>query len=324
MARRRNPLAQALTAGFTLGYLWTTARLPLALNRWCTVQAARALASLVPRVRRVTMENIDRAYGDTLTPQEKKALYRGAIDNVAIVAAEFAHLPKVARGEVSARITIIGEEHVAPDQGYLCIGAHLGNWELLAPFMAERGLKVAEVVRSFDNPRVDAAIDGIRQTGGVVTIPKDNAGADIIRHLKSGYMVGVLVDQSPRDSAVPVTFFGHPCWATIAPVMVAVRARVPVLPVSLTRNPDNSYTLQFYPTIEMERSGDARGDLVRNSQRCQDAIEAIVRAHPEQWLWLHRRWKERPRLAAEWERKLARDREKASRAGAPQENEETT
>lgn len=321
MARRRNPLVQALTTGFTLGFIHLTGALPLSFNRWCALRGGRVLARLVPRVHRVVWENIDRAYGDTLSRAEKKQIYQGAIDNVALVAAEFAHLPRVARGEVSAQISVIGRELVEPGQAYLCIGSHLGNWELMAPYMAHSGCKVAEVVRPFDDPRVDRAIDGIRRAGGVETIPKDNAGKDIVRCLKDGYMVGVLVDQSPRDSAVPVTFFGQPCWATIAPVMIAVRAKVPVLPVALFRNDDLTYTLQFFPPIDMERTGDLRGDLVRNSQRCQDAIEAIVRAHPEQWLWLHRRWKERPRLAAEWARRAARD---ASRTGgaSPAEQEE--
>ncbi len=308
MARRRNPLVQALATGFTLTFLAVSRRLPLSWNRWLALRVGRLDAPLVPRVRKVTRENIDRAYGDSLSQTEKARLFRGAIDNVALVASEMAHIPTMHGGALGAQVTVVGEEHIKPGVGHLCIGAHLGNWELAGPFMAQTGLKVAEVVRPFDDPRMDRAIDGIRRANDVLTIPKDNAGKEIIRVLKEGYMVGVLIDQSPRDSAVPVTFFDQPCWATIAPVMIAVRAKVPILPLSVARNPDHSYTLRFYPTIEMERSKDLRADLVKNSQRCQDAIERIVRAHPEQWLWLHRRWKERPRLAEEWARKTAKDK----------------
>jgi len=140
----------------------------------------------------------------------------------------------------------------------------------------------------------------------VVTIPKEGGGRDVIRLLREGYLVGVLIDQQPRDSAVPVTFFGQPCWGTIAPVMAAIRARVPVYPIGMARNADGRYTLRFYPALDMTRSSDLRQDLVTNSQRCQDAIEHIIRTHPEQWLWLHRRWKPRERLASEWEARSRR------------------
>jgi Kdo2-lipid IVA lauroyltransferase/acyltransferase len=312
MARRRNPLVQALTTGFTLAFIHVSGRLPLAFNRWVALRVGRLLSHLVPRVRRVTMENLDRAYGDTITAEEKKAICRGAIDNVALVAAEFAHLPKMAREDAGGPITVEGMEAVEAGQGYFCIGAHFGNWELMAAIIARNGFKVAEVVRPFDDPRVDRAIDGIRRASGVTTIPKDNAGKDILRLLKEGWIVGVLVDQSPRESAVPVTFFDAPCWATVAPAMTAARARVPILPVVLFRNPEGGHTLKFFPPMKMERTRNLREDLVRNSQRCQDVIESVVREHPEQWLWLHRRWKARPRLAEEWEKKAAQDKRRAN------------
>ena len=310
MARRRNPVVQALTTAFTVGFIRVGGRIPLALSRPCAVFVGRVLTLLVPRVRRVTRENLERAYGDSLGDAEKARICRGAIDNVSLVAAEFGHIPRLDSSALGRNIEVAGVELLDPDQGYLCIGAHLGNWELAAPIMARKGLKIAEVVRPFDDPRMDRVIDGVRTSNGLTTIPKDNAGKEITRLLKDGYLVGVLIDQSPRESAVPVTFFDAPCWATIAPVMIAVRAKVPILPISVVRRPDYGYTLRFHAPIEMVRRGNLREDLVVNSQRCQDAVEAVVREHPEQWLWLHRRWKERPRLAEEWARKTARDEQK--------------
>ncbi len=295
MPRRRNPIARAATA-------WS----PLWLNRAIARPVGRMLACLVPRVRKVTLANLDRAYGSELTPREKSGIYWGAIDNLAMVAAEFSHVNVLAR--IEGLVTVKGIEHIEEKRGYLCIGAHLGNWELMGPLMATGCKhKVAEVVRPFDDPRVDRAIDAIRTSAGVRTIPKDGAGKEVMAVLKEGYLVGILVDQSPRDNGVPVTFFGSPCWATVAPVMIAVRAKAPILPVALTRNPGGGFVLQFLPPIEIERTGDFRADLVRYSQRCQDAIEALVRETPEQWLWLHRRWKERPRLADEWKHRTSKD-----------------
>jgi KDO2-lipid IV(A) lauroyltransferase len=90
--------------------------------------------------------------------------------------------------------------------------------------------------------------------------------------------------------------------------MIAVRAKMPVVPVALTRKAGGGYVLRFYEPISMVRTGNLRDDLVNYSQACQDALERMVRENPEQWLWLHRRWKARPQLAAEWDRKPVHER----------------
>ncbi|MBX3175923.1 MAG: lysophospholipid acyltransferase family protein [Candidatus Hydrogenedentes bacterium] len=306
---RRSRLARAVVAGATRAFIAVTSRTPLKLNRAIAVCGGRALARCVPRVYRVARANLELAYGDSLSGPEKHRILRGCVDNLALVAAEFGHLQSLAREQGAGRaLTVEGAEFIERGRGYLCIGAHLGNWELMAPCMAASGYPVAEVVRPFDDPGVDRVIDGIRTAGGIVTIPKDRAGGEILNRLKAGYLVGILADQSPRDNGVPVTFFGAPCWATVGPVMIAVRAKVPVVPVALVRRADGGYVLRFYPPITMSRTGDLRADLRENTQKCQDAIEAMVREYPAQWLWLHRRWKERPRLAREWAAREKRDR----------------
>lgn len=309
MPRRRGFLVRAFVSGVTLAYLRVAAWTPLGLNRAVARPLGRILALMVPRVRRVAFANLDRAYGDRLDRAEKQRIFRGAVDNAARVAAEFPHLAALAGSGDTGIVTVEGAELLEPGQGYLCLVAHIGNWELMGPFMATScGLPVAGVVRPLDDPRVNRAIDRIRTSGNVTTIPKDRAAGEVLRLLKEGYVVGILADQSPRDNGVPVTFFGSPCWATVAPAMIAFRARVPVVPASLTRIEGGRYRLRIRPPIVMERTGNLRADLIRNSQRCQDAIEEMVRESPEQWLWMHRRWKERPRLAEEWRRRAARDK----------------
>ena len=303
MARRRNPVSGAVAAGFTLAYLRISRCLPVAVNRAIAVPVGRLLARLVPRVRRVALANLDLAYGDTLSGEEKERIFRGVVDNVSLLAAEFSQISRIAEAEPGTVVTVEGADFLEKDKGYICIGAHLGNWELMGPSMAAHGFKVAAVVREFDNPRVNRLIDGIRRSGKVTTIPKDNGGREIIRLLREGTLVGILIDQSPRENGVPVTFFGAPCWATVAPAMIAVRAKTSVVPVALTRKPEGGYRLRFYEPIVMTRTGNLRADLVNYTQACQDALERMVRENPEQWLWLHQRWKARPRLADEWARK---------------------
>lgn len=308
MARRWNALRAPLAAGFTILFLRVSRRLPLGFNRRLALTGGRLLARLVPRVRKVAMANLDLAYGNTISREEKDRIYRGVLDNLALLAAEFSRIGAIARGETGQSIEVLGAEFLQKGQGYVCIGAHLGCWELMGPSMAAQGFKVAAVVREFDHPGVNRVIDEIRRSGNVTTIPKDLGGPELVRRLREGYLLGILVDQSPRESGVPVTFFGKPCWATVAPAMIAVRAKMPVVPVALTRKLDGNYRLRFYEPLTMERTGNLRVDLVNYTQACQDALERMIRETPEQWLWLHRRWKERPRLAAEWNRKSDQER----------------
>lgn len=293
------------TASIVFGRL--TARLPLALARSLGRFAGSAAYYLVPRVRHVTHQNLSNAYRETLAPSDLRRIARGAAQNVGIVAAEFTRIPKLGPDTVDDYVQFVGLEHLKKGRGAFLVGAHLGNWEWMAPALTAKGLSVAEVVRPLDDPRLNRFVDATRSAQGVRTIDKEGSGNEIMRLLKEGWVVGVLADQSPREAAVPVTFFGRTCWATVAPAMVATRAKAPIHIVTMARNERGSYTMTLSPPIELSRTGNLREDLVRITQRCQDHIEAEVRNHPEQWLWLHRRWKERPRLQADWQARAARD-----------------
>ena len=317
-----------------LSLRWWAARLSILairLLRALPLPAARRLMTalghiayyLVPRVRRVGRRNLDLAYGDTIDNAAKTRILHGAVANVAQVAAELVHMPRLARGNggdgpVYARgwlpsglvrgsrssftdhVAIEGIEHVDLTRGLLCIGGHLGNWEWMAAAMASTGHRVAEVVRPLDDPALNTVVDELRTGGGITTIPKDDAGREIIRLIREGWLVGLLIDQSPRRNGAPTQFFGQPCWSTIAPAMIAARTKAPVHVVSMLRAAPGRYTLRFLPALDLVRTGDLRRDLVENTQRCQDAFERVVREHPEQWLWFHRRWKHREHLAREW------------------------
>jgi KDO2-lipid IV(A) lauroyltransferase len=200
----------------------------------------------------------------------------------------------------------VGAEHLDPERGGLLVGAHLGNWEWMATVIRGLGFETAEVVRPLDDPVLNAYVERVRRSRGVYTIDKEGAGAEIMRLLREKWVVGVLADQSPRMSAVPVTFFGQPCWATIAPAMVACRMHLPIYVVTMTRGPAGRYTVKISSPVLLDAPGDLRERLVAITQRCQDILEAEIRKCPEQWLWLHRRWKRRPRLEAEWRERTLR------------------
>ena len=300
-------LADHVLSLFTIGFLRVSAALPIAFVRAFAVGIGRVALFLLPRLHRVGMQNLDLAYGDTLSSAEKRRVLRGAMDNMALVAAEFSRLPLLAGQGSVPWVDVEGVEQVDLARGGILISGHLGNWEFMASAVARHGVKIAEVVRPLRHPRVNEIVDATRRAGGFDTIPKAKAAVEVFRRMRAGELVGVLIDQAPRESAVPVTFFGKPCWATAAPVIFAVRGKAPVHLAVMRRKPDGRYALRVSPAITLTRSGDFRQDLLENSQRLQDALEAEIRENPEQWLWFHRRWKARPQLEAEWNARAKRD-----------------
>ncbi|MDX9974862.1 MAG: lysophospholipid acyltransferase family protein [FCB group bacterium] len=303
------------TAIATVAFAGITKALPLPVARSVGKLLGRIAYHLVPRVRRDAYANIDTAYGETLTSAEKRRILLHATENLGIVAAEFSHIPEIPKLLESGAITVEGFDLLDRSKGIMFAGAHLGNWEWMAPLLTALGLNVAEVVRPLNDELLNRLVDRTRQSLGTVTLGKANAGNELLRLLKEGWVSGVLADQSPTSSAVPVTYFGRPCWATIAPVMVALRAKIPVHPICMVRQPNGDYRLIISPPLTFTRTGNLHADLVENSQLVQDAIETLVRAYPGQWLWLHRRWKPRPRLEQEWQARTNKPSHKQSENG---------
>lgn len=308
-------IPRAVNAIVARAFLHLTSHLPLTACRAIGAALAPLAYYLVPRVRRVAMKNLDRAYGDSLTRREKKAIVKGAITNACTVAAEFSHLAKLAGPLLEDQVELHGREHLDGLNACVIIGGHLGNWEWMAPVLQAHGYRMAEIVRPLDNAGLNRAVDALRRAGGTETVCKDRAGTQIFDLLRDGVHVGILIDQSPREGGVPVTFFGAPCWATVAPAMIALRSKAPLVLAEIWRRPDGRYRFEIHPPLEFPRSGNILHDLVAITQLCQDELEAVIRQHPEQWLWMHRRWKERPRLAAEWQARVERQSLKA-RPGA--------
>ncbi len=319
MAHKRNPLAQWAVFQLLRAFAAIMHRMPLSwARRWgrCIGWVAY---HCVPRVGKIARANLDLAYGDTISETEKRRIAIGAAQNACIVGAEFSRMPSLHGERARELVYVVGQEHIDQSRGAFIISAHLGNWEWMGPILKSLGQPVAEIIRPLDYPPLNAWIDARRTACGVRTIDKTNSGAEMFRLLKEGWIVGILADQSPREAGVPVTFFGQPCWGTVAPAMIAARAKVPIHITAIIRQPDGNYRMEISEPIEFDRSKPVREGLVDVSQHCQDVIEKLVRAHPEQWLWLHRRWKERPRLEREWAAKLAADerRSDAAKSGRP-------
>ena len=172
------------------------------------------------------------------------------------------------------------------------ISAHIGNWEAaLQSGTANWHLPTSVIIQKIHNHKVNAFFEWFRSRFGVEIIYKRDAVKAMQRILKNHRFLIMLVDQSKRKNAVPITFFGKPAYATPSVAMLALRYKVPVYVVYCVRNPKGR--LQFFYTdpIEMPRTSDLKADVAVYTQKMQDALEEVVQAYPEQWFWFHKRWR---------------------------------
>jgi KDO2-lipid IV(A) lauroyltransferase len=250
---------------------------------------ARLLEILVPRLRRIAVNNLTMAgYSN---PDE---IADGVFLSIARLLATFARLPRLTPKNISELIRYDGLDNfqtaLAKGRGVLVATAHLGNWELSAFSHAWMTAPMHIVVRPLDNPRIDALVERYRALSGNHIIEKKDAARGILKALKSGEAVGILIDQNNTlDQGVFIDFFGTKACAGTAFAKLAHHSGAAVVPgFALWSKEEQRYILRFYPEIEMT------GDVQRDTQRIHSQLESVIRQYPDQWLWIHRRWKTRP------------------------------
>ncbi|HTB11618.1 MAG TPA: lysophospholipid acyltransferase family protein [Bryobacteraceae bacterium] len=250
---------------------------------------ARLLDILVPRLRRIANRNLKMA--GFSNPNE---IADGIFLSIARLLRTFARLPRLTPQNISELIHYEGLDNfqnaLARGRGVLVSTAHLGNWELSAFAHAWMTAPMHIVVRPIDNPRIDALVERYRGLSGNHIIEKKDAARGILKALKSGAGVGILIDQNTTlDQGVFIEFFGMKACAGTAFAKLAHHSGAPVVPgFALWSAQEQRYILRFYPEIPLS------GDVAEDTQRIQSQLESVIRQYPDQWLWIHRRWKTRP------------------------------
>jgi KDO2-lipid IV(A) lauroyltransferase len=250
---------------------------------------AKLLDHLVPRLRRIAIKNLEMA--GFSNPNK---IADGVFLSIARLLATFVRLPRLTPQNISQLIRYDGLDNFqtarARGRGVLVATAHLGNWELSAFAHAWMTAPMHIVVRPLDNPRIDAFVERYRALSGNHIIEKKDAARGILKALKSGEAVGVLIDQNTTlDQGVFIDFFGIKACAGTAFAKLAHHSGAAVVPgFALWSAEEHRYILRFYPEILMT------GDVAEDTQRIHSQLESVIQQYPDQWLWIHRRWKTRP------------------------------
>jgi KDO2-lipid IV(A) lauroyltransferase len=259
-----------------------------------------AVAWLVlPRLRRVGMANLAIAF-PAMSAAERERILRAEYRMLGWQIGEFCQMRFYTRKRAADFIRYEGLKNylAARDagRGVLVITGHLGAWELSSFYHSLMGYPMSMVIRRLDNERVDRLVNRIRCLHGNRVLHKDNFARGLIGAMHAGETVGILMDTNmtpPQGVFVP--FFGKLACTGSGLARVALKTDAVVLPgFLLWEESERKYVLHFGAPVELERTGDAEADAETNTARFTAAIEDWVRRYPEQWLWVHRRWKTRP------------------------------
>jgi KDO2-lipid IV(A) lauroyltransferase len=243
----------------------------------------------IPRLRRTALRNLEMAgFAD------RERIADGVFRSIGRLLATFARFPRITRANVSEYIRYEGLDNLkqaqARGRGVLIATAHLGNWELSAFAHALMTAPMNIVVRPLDNRRIDRLVEKFRALSGNRIIEKRDAARGILRALSANEAVGILIDQnSAADQGVFIDFFGIKACAGSAFAKLAHHSGAAVVPgFALYSEAERRYVLRFYPPVEIT------GDVAADTQRIHSQLESVIRDYPDQWLWIHRRWKTRP------------------------------
>jgi KDO2-lipid IV(A) lauroyltransferase len=246
----------------------------------------------------LALDNLRQALPE-LDPAARRRLYRRSCQHLGRVFVELCALLSRSPDRLLARVMLDGREHLdrvmAAHGRTLVLTAHLGNWEFLSVAHRLTPYPLAVVVRPLDIPWLNGLAERLRRKAGVELIDKREALRPVLAALARGAMVGILLDQNAvRHEGVFVPFFGRPASTSRAIALLAIRTGAPVIPIFARREPDGRHRVTIRPPLAPPAAGDRDEAIVELTARCTEEIEAAIRQAPEQWLWLHGRWRTRP------------------------------
>jgi KDO2-lipid IV(A) lauroyltransferase len=273
--------------------------LPLRFALFAGPKLGRASYYFSGRLRRTGLRNLELAFPE-LDQKERRRLLRGCFENLGRLLGVFSQFATADARILQSMVECEGLEHIeaarARGRGIILFTGHVGAWELSSFALSLFGYPLSFLVRRIDNPKIETLVDGRRERLGNRTIDKRSAAREMLQIMQSGGTLGILVDLNTLDrEGIFVDFFGVPASTTFMLAKLALRTDAAVLPVFAPWDRKRQrFLLKIDEPLSVERSGDDEDDVRRLTQLFTGVVEKYVRRYPDQWLWIHRRWKTRP------------------------------
>lgn len=274
--------------------------LPRPVARWLAASGTRVLLWMRPKMRKTAELNLRLAFPEW-TEQQRRGVLKKMTRSLGWMAVEFARFPKYTRENIESVVVLDGHENFLAGQkrgkGVVYLTGHIGAWELSSYAHALYGFPLHYMARPLDNKPLDEMVNRYRGLSGNKPIFKNESARMMLRVLKDAGTVGILADQNTMpEEGVFVDFFGTPACTSTGIARVALHTDAAVVPgYAVWDESLRKYRLRFEPVVELARTGDTEKDVADNTQRFANVIEEIIRKYPEQWVWVHARWKNRPK-----------------------------
>jgi KDO2-lipid IV(A) lauroyltransferase len=250
--------------------------------------------------RRLAESNLRKVYGESWSENRIRLVARECFVTIAKNAADVIRSRRWDEDELKSLVDVEGIEHLdqamKKGKGVVAITGHIGNFELSAAwFAAVKKTPISVIGRKLYDPRLDRLVVENRERFGAENIPSDASAKKVYSVLKSGRMLGVLMDlDSKRVSGYFVPFFGRLAKTAAGPIFIGRKTESPVVPLALYRTADDRYLLKILPAFEIPVTGDKENDVKTALLRCNQALEELIGFDPTQWAWIHNRWKSKP------------------------------
>jgi len=253
--------------------------------------------------RKLAVSNLDLAFGDTWSSQRKELVARECFVKIALNAVDVIQSRRWTSDNLAELVSVDGWEHFESafekNKGVIGLTGHIGNFELMAAwFSSVRKIPLSAIGRKLYDERLDRMLVKNRERFGIENVVSDAAARQVVGILRSGRMLGVLLDvDSSKFSGKFVPFFGVPAKTAAGPILIGRRTGSPVVPMAMFRTEDDRYIIRILPAFDIPCGDDKEADIVDALIRCNRALEELIRFDPTQWAWIHNRWKSKENLS---------------------------
>ena len=243
--------------------------------------------------RHQTLNNLSLAFGEEKTLRERKRMTRQVFQNLGRNAVDAIRLPKINAENVDDLVEVEGihylEDAYKAGKGVVAASGHIGNFELLGAYLALKGYEVTVVAATLYDPRLDVLLRNNRMKGGLHIEKREYATSAVLRALRKGHIVGLLIDQDTRVHGTFVQFFRRPAHTPVGPAILADRTGAPIIPMAIHRRDDDTHLITIRSPIPS--AGHSKDAIQITTQAYTTEIENFIRHAPTQWVWMHDRWK---------------------------------
>jgi len=254
---------------------------------------------LLKKERQKTLSNLEIAFGALKGEPERERIARQVFKNLGKNLVEWIRIPQWDKEDLKQIVTEVEgidnlEKALVLGKGVIMLTAHLGCWELLGCYLVEQGYPGVVIAKKIYYKKFNDYLEKIRFSHNIEIVYRAESARKSLNHLKQNKMLGILPDQDILEiDGVFVDFFGRPAYTPKGPVFLAMISKAPIIPCFIVRKEDNTHKIIIKKALELEQTGDKESDMLVNTQKWSRDLEACIAQYPEQWVWMHRRWKNR-------------------------------